>query len=72
MLLAFMVIVVPFVQVSVWAGMSSENKQKIVDGITKVLESTGVPVEAIDVAILEIPRQNWARGGKLHTEIPSM
>jgi 4-oxalocrotonate tautomerase len=62
----------PFVQVSVWAGMSPENKHKVVDGITKVLESTGIPTEAIDVAILEIPQQNWARGGKLHTEIPSM
>jgi uncharacterized protein YaaW (UPF0174 family) len=29
----------PVVQVSVWEGMSPENKKKTVDGITKVLKN---------------------------------
>jgi 4-oxalocrotonate tautomerase len=66
----FLVIVMPFVQVSVWAGMSPENKKKVVEGITKIFESIGVPSQAIHVAILEIPQQNWATGGKLHSETP--
>jgi 4-oxalocrotonate tautomerase len=65
-----LVIFVPFVQVSIWAGMSAENKKKVVEGITKVLETTGIPSQAIHVAILEIPQQNWATGGKLHSETP--
>lgn len=33
----------PVVQVSVWAGMTEENKKKIVEGMTKVLEELGIP-----------------------------
>jgi 4-oxalocrotonate tautomerase len=59
---------VPVVQVNVWTGISVENKKKIVEGITKVLEEIGVPREAITVIIYEEPKENWASGGKLHSE----
>ncbi len=58
----------PVVQVSVWAGMSQENKKKVVEGITKVLEELGIPREAITVIINEAPKTNWATGGQLHSE----
>ena len=58
----------PVVQVSVWAGISKENKKKMVEGITKVMEELGVPREAITVIIEEIPKTNWASGGRLHSE----
>jgi 4-oxalocrotonate tautomerase len=58
----------PVVQVSVWAGMSIENKKKVVDGMTRVLEELGIPREAITVIIYEAPRTNWATGGQLHSE----
>jgi len=57
----------PVVQVSVWAGMSKENKKKIVEGITRVIEELGVPREAITVIIYEAPKTNWASGGQLHS-----
>ena len=60
----------PVVQVSVWAGMSSENKKKIVEGITKVFTDMGIPSQATTIIIAEIPRENWATGGKLHSETP--
>jgi 4-oxalocrotonate tautomerase len=58
----------PVVQVSVWAGMSKENKKKVVEGITKVFEELGIPREAVTVIIQEIPQSNWATGGELHSE----
>lgn len=58
----------PVVQVSVWAGMSEENKKKVVEGITKVLEELGIPREAVTVIIYEAPKNNWATGGQLHSE----
>ena len=58
----------PVVQVSVWAGISEENKKKMVEGITKVIEEVGVPREAITIIIEEIPKTNWASGGRLHSE----
>jgi len=43
----------PIVQVSVWEGITSENKKKIVEGITKVFEDMGVPKQAVHIAIYE-------------------
>jgi 4-oxalocrotonate tautomerase len=62
------VIYVPVVQVSVWSGISLENKKKVVEGITKVFVDIGIPSQATTIVISEIPRENWASGGKLHSE----
>ena len=58
----------PVVQVSVWAGMNEENKKKVVEGMTKVLEDLGIPRDAVTVIIYEAPKNNWATGGQLHSE----
>jgi 4-oxalocrotonate tautomerase len=59
---------VPIVQVSVWEGITLENKKKAVEGITKVFEDLGVPKEAVEIVIYEAPKSNWATGGQLHSE----
>jgi 4-oxalocrotonate tautomerase len=48
--------------------MSKENKQKVVEGMTRVLEELGIPREAVTVIIYEAPKTNWATGGQLHSE----
>ena len=58
----------PIVPVSVWEGISPENKKKTVEGITKVFEDLGVPKEAVEIVIYEAPKSNWATGGQLHSE----
>ena len=58
----------PVVQVSVWADMSEENKKKVVEGMTRVLEELGIPREAVTVIIYEAPKTNWATEGQLHSE----
>ena len=58
----------PIVQVSVWEGITPENKKKAVEGITKVFEDMGVPKEAVHIVIYEAPKCNWATGGQLHSE----
>ena len=55
----------PVVQVSVWEGMSPENKKKTVEGITKVFEDMGIPKEAVTIVIFEAPKSNWATGGQI-------
>jgi 4-oxalocrotonate tautomerase len=65
-----MVMFVPVVQVTVWAGMSLENKKKVVEGITKVFVDMGIPSQATTIVITEIPKENWASDGKLHSETP--
>jgi 4-oxalocrotonate tautomerase len=56
------------VQVSIWEGITLENKKKIVEGITKVFKEMGVPKEAVHIVIYETPKSNWATGGELHSE----
>ena len=58
----------PIIQVSVWKGMSLENKKKTVEGITRVFEDLGVPRETVEIVIYEAPKTNWATGGQLHSE----
>jgi 4-oxalocrotonate tautomerase len=58
----------PIVQVSVWEGMTFENKKKTVEGITKVFEDLGVPKEAVEIVIYEASKSNWATGGQVHSE----
>jgi 4-oxalocrotonate tautomerase len=53
----------PIVQVSVWEGMTAENKKKTVEGITKVFVDLGVPTEAVEIVIYGAPKSNWATGG---------
>jgi 4-oxalocrotonate tautomerase len=58
----------PVIQVTVWEGVSQENKKKIVQGVTKVFEDLGIPKEAVTIVIYEAPKSNWATGGELHSE----
>ena len=44
------------VQVSVREDISPENKKKTVEGITKVFEDLGVPKEAVEIVIYEVPK----------------
>jgi 4-oxalocrotonate tautomerase len=59
---------VPVIQVSVWAGMSKENKKRVVEGVTRVFEEIGIPREAVTIIIYEAAKTNWASGGQLHSE----
>jgi 4-oxalocrotonate tautomerase len=58
----------PVIQVTVWSGITKENKKKIVEGMTGVLENIGIPREAVTVIIYEADKANWATGGQQHSE----
>ena len=62
------VLKLPLVQVSAWTGIREDAKKKVAEGMTKVLEELGIPKDAVTVIIYEIPKTNWATGGKLHSE----
>jgi 4-oxalocrotonate tautomerase len=56
----------PYVNVKVAGELTKEQKKKIVEGITKVLEEVAnKPPSATYVVIEEISRENWGKGGKL-------
>jgi len=55
----------PVVIVNLWPGRDNNAKQRIAEGITRALEQENIPRDAIDVIINEVPKNNWAKGGKL-------
>lgn len=54
----------PVVHVYVWSGFSDEAKKKTITGITKVFVEMGIPTEAVEVIIHEVPKENWGVGGE--------
>jgi 4-oxalocrotonate tautomerase len=58
----------PSVQIYMWPGRSAELKKSIIAGITKVFEDNGIPANAVEVIINEIPKENWGMGGIPATE----
>jgi hypothetical protein len=43
----------PIVQFSVWEGISTKNKKKIVDGITNVFEDLGISKDATPLSFMK-------------------
>lgn len=55
----------PVIEVKMWDGRSAEQKQQIVEGITKVFTDQGVPAQAVHVVIFNVKKEDWAIGGKM-------
>jgi 4-oxalocrotonate tautomerase len=55
----------PVVIVNMWSGRDEDAKRRIADGITKVFEKEKIPRDAVSIIMNEIPKSNWAEGGKL-------
>jgi len=55
----------PTVIVHMWPGRDDNAKRRIAEGITRVFENEKVPRDAIDVILVEVPKNNWAQGGRL-------
>jgi len=58
----------PLVHVYVWSGFSNEAKKRTISGITKVFTDMGIPKEAVEVLIHEIPKDSWGVGGEQASE----
>ncbi len=58
----------PVVFVEMWEGRTIEQKKQLAEGITSSFEKIGVPKEVVQIIIKDIPKHNWATGGKLASE----
>ena len=55
----------PFVEISMWPGRSDDAKARIIAEVSKaVADSSGAPIEAVEVIIRDIPKTCWGQGGK--------
>ncbi|MDH5811330.1 MAG: 2-hydroxymuconate tautomerase family protein [Candidatus Methanomethylicaceae archaeon] len=58
----------PVVHVYVWSGFSNEAKKRTIAGITKVFTDMGIPREAVEVIIQEVPKDSWGVAGEQASE----
>jgi 4-oxalocrotonate tautomerase len=54
----------PVAHIYVWNDFSNEAKKKVIAGITKVFTDMGIPTEAVEILIHELPKENWGVGGE--------
>ena len=56
----------PFINVKMLAGRSTEQKRELVEALTQVMVNTcGTDREGTTVVIDEYEREHWAKGGVL-------
>lgn len=58
----------PLVIVEMYEGRTIEQKKQLVKDLTGAVTKLGVPAEAVQVLIRDVPKHNWAAGGKLASE----
>ena len=53
----------PIVHVNVWKGFGQEKTKTVIQKITKVFVDLGIPEQAVEVIVHEIPKSHWGIGG---------
>ena len=60
----------PVLRVSMWSGRTKEKKSEIAKALTDTMVKVAeVPPQAVTILFEELPKENWATDGKLHTEL---
>ena len=54
----------PLVQIHLWEGASQERVKTIICKITDVFVAMGIPAQAVQVLVYEIPKTHWGIGGE--------
>ena len=54
----------PVVKVDLWEGRTEEEKEKLIEGITRAFVEIGIRAEWVTVVLHDVPRSNWGSGGK--------
>lgn len=60
----------PILRVSLWSGRTKEQKAKLAKALTDTMVDTAeVPAQSVTIQFDELPKENWATGGQLHSEL---
>ena len=58
----------PLIQVNVWEGFGSDKAKTVIQGVTEVFVNLGIPTEAVEVIVHEVPKTHWGLGGEPASE----
>lgn len=54
----------PVVHVNVWEGFGEAKARHLIAGITDVFAALGIPLQAVEVLVHEVPMTHWGIGGE--------
>lgn len=54
----------PVVIVEMWEGRTTEQKEKLIKGITKAFEEIGTKPESLHIVLHDVPKTNWGTKGE--------
>ncbi len=54
----------PVVIIEMWSGRTDEQKEILINGITKTFGEIGVIPESLNIIIHDVPKNNWGLQGK--------
>jgi 4-oxalocrotonate tautomerase len=58
----------PIIHANVWEGFGEDKAKKVIQNVTKVFVDLGIPVQAVEVIVHEIPKSHWGIGGEPASE----
>ena len=58
----------PIVHVNVWEGFGDKKANNVIKGITNVFVDLGIPAQAVEVIVHEVPKSHWGIGGEPASE----
>ena len=58
----------PLAQIYLWKGISEEMIRKVIVGVSEVFINLGIPKQAVEVLVHEIPKAHWGIEGLPATE----
>jgi 4-oxalocrotonate tautomerase len=60
----------PVLRVSLWSGRTKEQKAALAKALTDTMVDVAkVPPQSVTIQFEEMPKENWATGGQLHSEL---
>ena len=60
----------PVVIVEMWEGRTTEQKEKLIKGITKAFEEIGTKPESLHIVLHDVPKTNWGMKGEQASKLP--
>jgi len=60
----------PVVIVEMWEGRTTEQKEKLIKGITKAFEEIGTKPESLHIVLHDVPKTNWGTKGEQASKLP--
>ena len=58
----------PIIHAHFWEGIGEEKAKTVIQNTAKVIVEMGIPAQAVEVLVHEVPKTHWGIGGEVSSE----